>query len=240
MTQLLKHYGIGYESKTYAFGPVKGGIVYPKIEQLDVAHRLRDENGGMYFLSSCPSTLDYTKIVDDEGLTNIQNDVGVTTYTYIQLPPPEEPGPGIGTTIPVYEVSYTKIYTLEPKLYTGIGTEVGLWILTEGEWNNEIVGFDSSQTVKRVVILRSIRNALLDATDWFPLARLENELTVPLTTRQYRQSLRDLPQQNPFPTQLPEIPTELDTIEVRIIYKRWNELFSISMINDPLVGIATT
>jgi hypothetical protein len=51
----------------------------------------------------------------------------------------------------------------------------------------------------------------------------------------WRQELRDLPEQSPFPTGFPTRPSEVENdYKVLALYARWSEVSSIPMINDPL------
>lgn len=229
-SHLLKHYLIDRDTNEYALYPLGPGMgyMYPQIPGLNVTHRFDDDNGVSYCLSTCVTTLDYSKTVNDEGLTDIQNDVGVTTYTATQLPDPEPTDENPGPFEPYYQVSFTKSYT------PTVG--VGLSILTQEEWNAEISSYDTIQEDKRTDKLRDIRDLILEQTDWIVIRSVEQNLPLTQEFKSWRKNLRDLPQQIGFPTAFPTLASEVENnTEVLKLYDRWNEVSSIPMINDPLL-----
>jgi hypothetical protein len=111
----------------------------------------------------------------------------------------------------------------------------GMKVITQQEWDDEIAAFDARQTQKRYDILRTIRDRILQLTDWIVIKDLEQQETISQEFKTWRQALRDLPSQNPFPTGFPTLPTELENhIEIQQLYSRFGEVRSIYMLNDPL------
>lgn len=71
MSQLLKHYWVSrdnfleFATTLEQFSRPMFGVVMPKIDGLEVVHRLSDENNIEFFLSTCP---DETVVEEREGL----------------------------------------------------------------------------------------------------------------------------------------------------------------------------
>lgn len=114
----------------------------------------------------------------------------------------------------------------------------GLQILTQEEWDAEIISYDVRQEQKRFNILRPIRDEILFVTDWIVIKAKEQGTNLSAEFKNWRQSLRDLPTQTPFPSGFPTLPTIIETDEkVLSLYVRWNEIVSVPMINDPLTVV---
>lgn len=111
----------------------------------------------------------------------------------------------------------------------------GIQVVTQQEWDDEITTYDSRQEQKRFDNLRSIRDEILLATDWIVIKAKEQGTNLSAEFKNWRQALRDLPTQTPFPTGFPTLATIVETDEkVLTLYARWGEITSIPMINDPL------
>jgi hypothetical protein len=217
MAQLLKHYFINRETNTFALN-TKFGLMVPDIKGLTIVHQLTDENDIPYCLSTCPEYFEYTETVSGERLQELQSDANITVLSSSEVSVDGET---------LYEVNYRRAYVLE---------EVeGLWILTQEEWDNEVSSYDARQTVKRYDIIKSITEELLSATDWVVVKATEQGTTLSTEFKTWRQSLRDLPDGEVFPSEIPAPPLELqNNHEVPKIYSRWSEVVAIPMINDPL------
>jgi hypothetical protein len=112
----------------------------------------------------------------------------------------------------------------------------GIQILTQQEWDDEIPAYDARQEQKRFNIIRPIRDEILFVTDWIVIKAKEQGTNLSAEFKNWRQALRDLPTQTPFPSGFPTLPTIVETDEkVLALYARWSEVSSISMINDPLL-----
>jgi hypothetical protein len=111
----------------------------------------------------------------------------------------------------------------------------GMKVITQTEWDNEISTFDNKQLIKRYDILRSLRDKMLQLTDWIVIKDVEQEQPISIDLKTWRQELRDLPNSNTFPISFPTLPTLLQSnIEIQGLYTRFNEVREIPMINDPL------
>jgi hypothetical protein len=181
MTQLIKHYWIDRDnpnvfavSKEQWSQPMFGVIGF-QAEGLVNVHKIFDENGVEFFLSTCP---DETVIEEKEGLS----------------------------------------------------------ILTQVQWDAEIEAYDTRQETSRWNIVRSYRNQLLDATDWIVIKAEEIQISLSLDFKNWRQDLRDLPDSETFPTELPAAPEGV-SVDQAIYSDYIAELRSIPMINDPLPAI---
>jgi hypothetical protein len=118
---------------------------------------------------------------------------------------------------------------------TVIDESDGIWIITQQQWDNEIVEYDNRQEEKRYNLIREIRDEILSVTDWIVIkAKEQEEILIPEFTS-WRQSLRNLPDGQTFPTGFPTLPTMLENNQkVLDLYDRWYQVVSIPMINDPL------
>lgn len=64
------------------------------------------------------------------------------------------------------------------------------WV--DGQWQVDLIGLAEK--------VRTQRDILLSKTDWIVAKAYETQTPVPQEWAQYRQALRDIPQQNGFPT----------------------------------------
>jgi hypothetical protein len=111
----------------------------------------------------------------------------------------------------------------------------GLQIFTQQQWDDEIVAYDARQEQKRYNVLRPIRDEILFVTDWIVIKAKEQGTNLTAEFKTWRQALRDLPDQSPFPTGFPTLPSNVQNDpKVLALYARWSEVLSIPMINDPL------
>ena len=118
---------------------------------------------------------------------------------------------------------------------TVVNPTEGLWILTQSEWDNEINLYDSRQEQKRYDLIRIIRDEILATTDWIVIKGTEQEISLDVDFKTWRQELRDLPSSQTFPKGFPPLPLIVkDNSEVLRLYDRWSEVSQIPMINDPL------
>ncbi len=215
MSQLIKHYFINRETKAIAMD-TKFGLMLPDIKQLNIIHNLTDQNDIPYCLSSCPEYFEYDTTVLEERLQELQNNPNITVVSS-EVSTEEET---------LYNVVYREAYIL--------AESEGLRVITQQEFDAEIVSYDARQTQKRIQVLRTIRDEILSASDWVVVKSKETGEYLSAGFKDWRQSLRDLPGQQVFPAQLPEIPAEVQNdSKVLSAYKRWNEVTSIPMINDP-------
>lgn len=232
MSQLLKHYLVDRDTGVYALSPADGYMI-PSIKGLDIVHRLSDENNMEYCLSTCPEYLEYSVTVPQETLTEYQNNSNITvvssTEKQIEVPvvdtetllPTEET-----TLVTVFDVVYRESYNLD--------LVEGLWIITQTDWDNEISSYDTRQEQKRMNILRTLRDEMLRLTDWIVVKAKEQGTNLSTEFKTWRQALRDLPSGS-FPTEFPILPDSLETdTEIQSLYNRFDDIRTISMINDPL------
>lgn len=109
----------------------------------------------------------------------------------------------------------------------------GLQVITQQEWDAEIASYDAAQEAKRYDILRKHRNVLLDKSDWFVTKSVDTGVGLSTAFVTWRQTLRDLPVSNTFPTEIPTCPEQINVDQ--ITYNEYvSELRTIPMINDPL------
>jgi hypothetical protein len=233
------------------------GYVFPKLPELQIVHTLFKDSGVLYCLSTCADVLEYEVTVSAEELINYQNNTNITIIsstertvevsaeptlvrtrnengTFMRDDPSTEAdeawtSQSQTTTITVYDVVYTKPYVVPQ-------TEgEGLKVITQQEWDDTITEFDNKQEEKRYNILRPIRDELLFVTDWIVIKAKETGEILSTGFKTWRQELRDLPEQSPFPTGFPTLPSEVENdYKVLALYARWSEVSSIPMINDPL------
>lgn len=226
MSQLIKHYFINRDTGGWVINAPHGYMV-PNLKGLDIQYRLFTDNQVPYALSTVPEYFEYAVTTSAEGLQDLQNTAGVTVVSSTENPLPEateeNPDPQVS-----YEVVYRQDNVLE--------TSDGLQILTQQQWDDEINAFDARQEEKRFDILREIRDEMLHLTDWIVIKAKEQGTNLTAEFKTWRQALRDLPSQSPFPTGFPTLPTSLESDEkLQALNNRFNEVRSISMINDPLL-----
>jgi hypothetical protein len=205
----------------------------PNIKGLEVKYNLFTEDNIQYCLSTIPEYFEYEVTVSQEHLIEYQNNPNITVVSFTERQVEVPNRPGLETTEEtrietVYDVVYRETYIIQE-------TEgEGLKIITQQEWDTEIQEFDNRQQEKRYNILRDLRDRILEITDWIAIKSLEQEsLSVEFKT--WRQTLRDLPNSSTFPTGFPTLPTELQNhTKIQELYNRFDEVRSISMIQDPL------
>ena len=249
MAQLVKHY-FKTLSGDWATNTTKG-LVMPRIEGLDVKYWMVDSNGVQYMLSHVPETKevitnvgydDYSQYGDDNNTTaesqleiwksenNITGVVTTQQYTYEEVNFEEEVPYEERTTIERtgFNITHTKTIVLE--------TSVGLSTLTEAEWDTEISTYDTRQQNKRYDAIRVTRNKMLTHTDWKVVQELETSGSVSTDFSNWRQALRDLPNNVGFPTCYPDLPTSFqnDSTLVSLTGSFDSDVRPIVMINDPL------
>jgi hypothetical protein len=226
MSQLIKHYFINRETGGWAID-TRFGLMMPNLKGLEIQYQLTTENEIPYCLSYVPEYFEYTVTTSAEGLQDLENTSGITIVSSTEIPAPEpteeDPNPQVS-----YEVVYHQDNVLEPS--------EGLQILTQQQWDDEIAAYDARQEQKRYNILRPIRDELLFVTDWIVIKAQEQGTNLTEDFKTWRQALRDLPEQSPFPTGFPSLPSIVENDpKVLALYSRWNEVTSIPMINDTLM-----
>ena len=108
----------------------------------------------------------------------------------------------------------------------------GITILTQEEWDEEIATYDARQESKRLDIVRKYRDIALTETDWIVIKALETGTEIPEDVKVWRQALRDLPQETPFPVNFPAI---LEEVSISFTNEDYQQaLRTIPMINDPV------
>lgn len=123
---------------------------------------------------------------------------------------------------------------------TVITEQDGLQIINQGQWDAEVNSFDLRQEQKRYNIIREIRDEILFVTDWIVTKYTEQLVDLDLDFKNWRQTLRDLPNGAQFPTGFPTLPSLVENDQkVLRLYGRWNEVYNISMVNDPLPPLPT-
>ena len=214
MSQLIKHYFINRETGGWATD-TRFGLMMPNLKGLEIQHQLTTENDVPYCLSYVPEYFENTVTTSAEGLQDLQNTVGITIVSST-------------ATEDAFEVVYHQDNVLE--------TSEGLQVFTQQQWDDEIAAYDARQEQKRYNILRPIRDELLFVTDWIVIKAKETGGTLSAGFKTWRQALRDLPDQTPFPTGFPTLASNVENDpKVLALYARWSEVTSIPMINDPLM-----
>lgn len=117
---------------------------------------------------------------------------------------------------------------------TVIEETTGLAVLTQQQWDDEISAYDARQGAKRLGCVRKYRNELLSQTDWIVIKSLEQGVNISTEFKDWRQSLRDLPESATFPTELPSAPVGI-SVDQSIYNAYVADITTIPMINDPLV-----
>lgn len=119
---------------------------------------------------------------------------------------------------------------------TTINEVEGLKVVTQAEWDAEIVAYDARQEVKRWNFVRKYRDLLLEKSDWAVIKAKETGEYLSVDFKDWRQSLRDLPAAATFPLTLPPVPQSNEgvVIDQQVYMDYISDLRSINMINDPL------
>jgi hypothetical protein len=225
MSQLIKHYFINRETGRWATD-TRFGLMMPNIKGLEIQHQLTTENEIPYCLSYVFDYFEYNVTTSAEGLQDLQNTAGITIVSSTEIPAPEATEENPNPTVS-YEVVYQQDNVLE--------TSEGLQILTQQQWDDEIVAYDARQIGKRYDVLRSLRDQMLQLTDWIVIKAKETGGTLSAGFKTWRQDLRDLPGQEIFPTSFPPLPSSLeDDNKLQELNNKFNDIRSIPMINDPL------
>ena len=206
----------------------------PKIEHLEVQHRLEDENNIPFMLSHVPDTTEHNVTVSADDLIVYQSNsniaiINTTERQEDQLVfdpknPGEEPIP---TTVMVYDLTYTQPYV--------VTESVGLTTLSQAQWDSEISTYDTRQQNKRYDVLRTNRDKMLEHTDWMVIKAKETETNLTEEFKTWRQELRELPNSVGFPTAYPTLPSSLESdSKLQELTSNFDEVRSFQMINDPL------
>lgn len=253
MTQLVKHYWINRDTGGWATD-TRFGLMMPSIEGLEVQYQLTDGNDIPYCLSHTPDYFEEEITVGLDELkqystgpectveeqlqnyisSNNIDSISTSQRTYTQqiastqqtsqaeldnLPSEEQ-------LVTVYDIRYKKPHIIEES--------EGLSIITQEQWDAELVSYDERQIQKRYDILRINRDKMLELTDWMVIRDLESgSLSDDFKT--WRQSLRDLPNSATFPSSYPPLPVSLENNnELKLLNDSFNQVRSIPMFNDPL------
>jgi hypothetical protein len=116
---------------------------------------------------------------------------------------------------------------------TVIEEKEGLVVLTQAEWDAEILAYDARQSTKRLNLVRKYRDQLLNQTDWIVIKAKEQGTNLSSVFKDWRQSLRDLPSAATFPLELPAPPAGV-SVDQSIYTSYIEDLRKVPMINDPL------
>ena len=234
MSQLIKHFLMDRDSGEWIKGQIRG-YVFPKLKNLEVVHRLTDENGDHICLSRVPEYFEYSKTVTPSVLTEYQNDSNITVVssTERQVEEPilgEETGEPTGetTTVTLHDVTYRETYT--------IVVNDGLKILTQEEWDTEISNYDARQTEKRYGEIRIIRDEVLKETDWIVTKTTEDGSVLTDEFKNWRTTLRDLPSVGITTDVFPASPSSVE-VDTNITKDYSQKLRSIVLINDTLPAL---
>ena len=234
MSQLIKHFLMDRDSGEWIKGQIRG-YVFPKLKNLEVVHRLTDENGDHICLSRVPEYFEYSKTVTPSVLTEYQNDSNITVVssTERQVEEPilgEETGEPTGetTTVTLHDVTYRETYT--------IVVNDGLKILTQEEWDTEISNYDARQTEKRYDEIRIIRDEVLKETDWIVTKTTEDGSVLTDEFKNWRTTLRDLPSVGITTDVFPASPSSVE-FDANITKDYSQKLRSIVLINDTLPAL---
>ena len=234
MSQLIKHFLMDRDSGEWIRGDIRG-YVFPKLKNLEVVHRLTDENGDHICLSRVPEYFEYSKTVTPSVLTEYQNDSNITVVssTERQVEEPilgEETGEPTGetTTVTLHDVTYRETYT--------IVVNDGLKILTQEEWDTEISNYDARQTEKRYDEIRIIRDEVLKETDWIVTKTTEDGSVLTDEFKNWRTTLRDLPSVGITTDVFPASPSSVE-VDTNITKDYSQKLRSIVLINDTLPAL---
>jgi hypothetical protein len=232
MSQLLKHYFINRDTGNWATD-TRFGLMMPSIKGLEIQYQLTTKNDVPFCLSTCPEFFEYSVTVSAEQLTELENNSNITivssTERQVEVSDRDLDTDEEVRIETVYDVVYTELYILEE-------TEgEGLKIINQEEWDNEIALYDERQQQKRYDIIKSVCTEILSLTDWIVIRATEQGTILSEEFKTWRQSLRDLPDGEEFPTGFPPLPSIVENEErILNLYARWSEVASIPMINDPL------
>ena len=235
MTQLVKHYWINRDTGGWATD-TPFGLMMPNIKGLETCHQLIDVNDIPFFLSHVPDYFEYEITVGSSQLDEYQNNTNITIVTTterqveVEIINEESLEPtGDFETVTVYDLVYREPHILEES--------EGLSILTQEQWDAELVSYDERQTQKRYDILRTNRDKMLELTDWMVIRDLESgSLSDDFKT--WRQALRDIPNSDTFPTSYPTLPFSLENdTELKNLTDSFDQVRSIPMFNDPLLPL---
>lgn len=226
MSQLIKHYFINRDTGEWVID-TPHGYMMPNLKGLEIQYWLFTDNQVPYALSTVPEYFEHTVTILAEGLQDLRNTAGITIVSSTEIPVPEatEENPDPQSS---YEVVYHQENVLEPS--------VGLQVLTQQQWDDEIAAFDANQLSKRLEVVRRYRDIILTKGDWAVIKSKETGEYLSADFKDWRQSLRDLPATNPFPAELPSVPENNEgvIIESEIYQNYIQEIRSIPMINDSL------
>ena len=234
MSQLIKHFLMDRDSGEWIRGDIRG-YVFPKLKNLEVVHRLTDENGDHICLSRVPEYFEYSKTVTPSVLTEYQNDSNITVVSSTERQVEEriideETGEPTGetTTVTLHDVTYRETYT--------IVVNDGLKILTQEEWDTEISNYDARQTEKRYDEIRIIRDEVLKETDWIVTKTTEDGSVLTDEFKNWRTTLRDLPSVGITTDVFPASPSSVE-VDTNITKDYSQKLRSIVLINDTLPAL---
>lgn len=232
MTQLVKHYFIDRDTGKWATD-TRIGLMIPYIKGVKFCHELVDENDIPFFLSHVPDYFEHEITISDSQLDEYKSNpkINIITTTERQVEveiineETLEPTGDFGT-VTVYDLVYREPHILEE-------TE-GLSIITQEQWDAELLTYDERQIQKRYDILRANRDKMLELTDWMVIRDLElGNISDDFKT--WRQTLRDLPNSDTFPTSYPPLPSSLENNnELKFLTDSFNQVRSVPMFNDPL------
>ena len=207
------------------------GYVFPKLTNLEVVHRLTDENGNHICLSRVPEYFEYSKTVTPAVLAEYQSDSNITvvssTERQVEEPILDEETEET-TTVTVHDVTYRETNT--------IVESDGLTILTQEQWDTEISNYDARQTEKRYGEIRIIRDEVLKDTDWIVTKTIEDGSVLSDEFKNWRQSLRDLPSVGITTDVFPTSPSSVE-VDASITKDYSQKLRSIVLINDTLPAL---
>jgi hypothetical protein len=113
---------------------------------------------------------------------------------------------------------------------TTVTEKEGLEIITQEEWDAIVDAYDAKREAQRYAVVRELRDQLLAETDWIVIKSLETGVALSSEFSTWREALRDLPNGDTFPIDLPAAP-----VTVSVTNEEYQgRIRSISMINDPL------
>jgi hypothetical protein len=230
MSQLIKHFLMDRDSGEWIKGQIRG-YVFPRLTNLEVVHRLTDDNGNHICLSRVPEYFEYSKTVTPAVLAEYQSDSNITvvssTERQVEEPILDEETEET-TTVTVHDVTYRETNT--------IVESDGLTILTQEQWDTEISNYDARQTEKRYGEIRIVRDEVLKETDWIVTKTIEDGSVLSDEFKNWRQSLRDLPSVGITTDVFPTSPSSVE-VDASITKDYSQKLRSIVLINDTLPAL---